>query len=156
MEYLDKTDRQILNILQDNAKVTHKEISEKLYLSRTPIFDRIKKLERRGIIKNYIALLNPKKIERGLTVLCFISLKEHGIKPVAQFKKEIERNPRVMECYHVAGNFDFLLKVVVKDVQEYQDFAVGELSEISNISQIQSSFVLDEIKYQLKYELRED
>ena len=153
MESIDQVDRQILNMLQDNSKITHKEIAEKLYLTRTPVFDRVKKLERRGIIKKYVALLNPKKIERGLTVLCFVSLKEHGMEPVAEFKKEIQKNARVMECYHVAGNFDFFLKVMVKDVDEYQDFVLKDLSYIKNISHVESSFVLGEIKYQLKFDL---
>lgn len=153
MEKIDKVDRQILNLLQENSKITHKEIAEKLYLTRTPVFDRIKKLERRGIISKYVALLNPKKIERGLTVLSFISLKVHGIEPVALFQKEILKNPRVMECYHIAGNFDFFLKVVVKDVEEYQSFVLKELSEVKNISQVQSSFVLGELKYQLNFDL---
>jgi len=153
MDKIDKTDRQILNLLQSNAKITHKEIAEKLYLTRTPVFDRIKKLERRGIIKKYVALLNQKKIDKGLTVLSFISLKEHGIEPVAQFQKEIQKNARVMECYHIAGNFDFFLKVVVQDVDEYQSFVLKELSEIKNISHVQSSFVLGELKYQLNFDL---
>ncbi len=153
MEDLDQTDKQLLNILQDNSKVTHKEIATRLYLTRTPIFDRIKKLERKGIIKKYVTLLNPKKLDRGMTVLCFISLKEHGIGPVTEFKEEIQHNKKVMECFHVAGNFDFFLKLMVKDVDEYQNFVLKEISSIKNISHIQSSFVLGELKYQLKLEL---
>ena len=153
METIDKVDIQILNLLQENAKATHKEIAEKLFLTRTPVFDRIKKLERRGIIKKYVALLNPKKVNRGLTVLCFVSLKEHGKVPVAAFQKEILKNSKVMECYHVAGNFDFFLKVVVRDVEEYQYFALNDLSAIGNLSQVQSSFVLGELKVQYNFEL---
>jgi DNA-binding Lrp family transcriptional regulator len=151
MDSIDKVDRQILNVLQENAKTTHKEIAEKLFLTRTPVFDRIKKLERRGIIRKYVALLNPKKIDRGLTVLCFISLKVHGLKPVAEFQKEIQKNVKVMECYHLAGNFDFFLKVMVKDVEEYQSFALNDLSGINNISRVQSSFVLGELKVQYHF-----
>ena len=153
MDGLDKTDLQILNALQDNSKTTHKELADNLFLTRTPVFDRIRKLERRGIIKKYIALLNPKKIERGLTVFCFIRLKEHGISPVSEFQKEIQENSKVMECYHIAGEHDFVLKVMVKDVEEYQQFALKDLSHIRNIAQVQSSFVLGELKYQLKFEL---
>jgi DNA-binding Lrp family transcriptional regulator len=151
MDSIDKVDRQILNVLQENAKTTHKEIAEKLFLTRTPVFDRIKKLERRGIIRKYVALLNPKKIDRGLTVLCFISLKVHGLKPVAEFQKEIQKNVKVMECYHLAGNFDFFLKVMVKDVEEYHSFALNDLSGINNISRVQSSFVLGELKVQYHF-----
>ena len=153
MEPLDQTDKQILNILQKNSKLTHKEIAAQLSVTKTPVFDRIKKLERKGVIKNYVALLNPKKIERGLTVLCFVTLKEHGIDPVSQFREEIEKNARVMECYHIAGNYDFFLKVMVKDVDEYQNFVLKDLSEIKNISHVQSSFVLGELKHKLEFEL---
>lgn len=153
MENIDQIDRQILNILQSSAKITHQEVAQQLSLTRTPVFDRIRKLERRGIIRKYVALLNPSKVERGLVVFCFISIKVHGIEAIEQFKKEITKNTRVMECYHVAGNFDFFLKVMVKDVKEYQHFVVNELSEIKNISQVQSSFALNELKYELKFEL---
>ncbi len=153
MVNIDQTDRQILNILQKNSKLTHREIAGQLHVTKTPVFDRIKKLERKGIIKRYVALLNPKKIEKGLTVLCFITLEEHGMGPVDQFRKEIEKNPKVMECYHIAGNYDFFLKVMVKDVDEYQSFVLRDLSEIKNISHVQSSFVLGELKYKLDFEL---
>lgn len=154
MENIDEIDKKILNILQENSKITHKEIAEKLYLTRTPIFDRIRKLERKGVINKYVALLNPDKIDKGLKVLCFISLKEHGLEPVKQFQKEIEKKSCVMECFHIAGNYDFFLKVMVKDVEEYQKFVLNDLSEIKNISQVNSSFVLGELKYELKHELR--
>lgn len=151
---LDKIDKQLLNLLQDNAKITHKEIADKLYLTRTPIFDRIKKLERRGVIQSYITLLNPKKVNRGLGVLCFISLKEHGLEAVNDFQKAVESNTKVMECFHVAGNFDFLLKVMVKDMEEYQYFVLNELSSIENITHVQSSFVLGELKKESKFVLK--
>jgi len=155
MDNVDHIDRKILNILQENAKVSHREIADRLLLTRTPIFDRIRKLERRGIIKKYITLLNPRKIDRGLTVLCFVTLKQHGDENVIRFKQEMVNNPKVMECYHVAGNFDFFLKVMVKDVDDYYLFVTTELAIAQNVSQVQSSFVLKEIKYQLNFELPE-
>ena len=153
MEGLNDTDKKILNLLQLNSKITHKEIGDELCLTQTPVYDRIKKLERKGIIKSYVTLLDPKRVNKGLIVLCFISLKEHGIELVQQFKNRIAKNQRVMECFHIAGNFDFFLKVVVGDVEEYQRFVLNDLSEIKNISQVQSSFVLGELKYQLNYTL---
>jgi DNA-binding Lrp family transcriptional regulator len=153
MEDFDDIDKKILNILQNNSKLTHKEIAERLYLSRTPVFDRIKKLERKGVIKKYIAVLNPVKINKNLNVLCFISLKVHGLEAVNLFQKEIEKKDCVMECYHIAGNYDFFLKVMVKDIEEYQKFVLNDLSEIKNISQVNSSFVLGELKYKLNFNL---
>lgn len=153
MENIDKTDLKILSIIQENAKITHKEIAEKLHLSRTPIFDRIRKLERRGIIQKYITILNRKKINKSLIVLCSVSLKEHGIVPVSEFQKTINNYNQVMECYHIAGNYDFFLKVVVNNVEEYQTFVLKKLSQIKNIANVQSAFVLGELKYNLSYEL---
>jgi DNA-binding Lrp family transcriptional regulator len=153
---MDSIDKKILNILQDNAKITNKEIGEKLFLSRTPIYDRIRKLERKGIIRKYITLLNPKKVGKGLTVFCFVSLKHHSPEFTASFKEEIDNNSKVLECYHVAGNHDFFLKVMVKDVEEYYSFVSTELATIDNIAQVQSSFVLKELKYELKIDLTEE
>ncbi|MCG8699760.1 MAG: Lrp/AsnC family transcriptional regulator [Bacteroidales bacterium] len=155
MAELDKTDLAILNLIQDNAKIPHKEIAEQLHLTRTPIFDRIRKMERSGIILKYITLLNPKKINRGLTVLCQISLTRHGKQHVDEFQKKINEFPQVMECYHIAGNFDFFLKVAVKDIDQYQQFALKELSTIPNISNIQSSFVMGKLKHTYSYDLRD-
>lgn len=153
MENIDPTDLQILTILQENAKVSHKEIAERLHLSRTPIFERIKKLERRGIIQKYVTLLNRKKIDRNLIVLCSISLREHGIENVSIFQNAIMNFTEVMECYHIGGNYDFFLKVVVKDVDAYQTFVLKKLSEVKNIANVQSAFVIGEVKYKLSYDL---
>ncbi len=156
MAEIDLVDRKILNLVQQDAKISHKEISKRLHLTRTPVFERIKKLERKGIIQRYITLLNPKKINKGLSVFCFVSLKEHGELNVKAFQQSIQKLPQVMEAYHVAGNFDFFLKVMVGDVDEYQNFVVRELSEIRNIQNVQSSFVLGALKYQLNFEFSEE
>jgi len=153
MENIDSIDVKILEILQDSAKISHKEISEKLNLSRTPVFERIRKLERRGIIQKYITILDRKKIEKNLMVFCFVTLKEHGLQPVNEFKKTIDSYNQVMECYHIAGNFDFFLKVIVNTVDEYQNFVLNKLSTIKNLSHVQSSFVLGELKYKLDFDL---
>lgn len=155
MVQLDNIDKTILALLQEDAKMSHKEISNKIFLTRTPVFDRIKKMERRGIISKYITLLNPKKIDKGLMVFCFASITKHGIQFVNEFQQEITRLKPVMECYHIAGNFDFIMKVVVKDIDEYQNFVLKGLSNIRNISNIQSSFILGELKYTLSYDLAE-
>jgi Lrp/AsnC family leucine-responsive transcriptional regulator len=155
MENLDKTDLKILSILQEDAKISHKDIAEKLHLSRTPIFERIKKLERRGIIQKYVTILNRKKINRNLIVLCSISLREHGIENVSTFQSAIMNFTEVMECYHIGGNYDFFLKVIVNSVDDYQTFVLKKLSQIKNITNVQSAFVIGEMKHKLSYELNE-
>jgi Lrp/AsnC family transcriptional regulator, leucine-responsive regulatory protein len=153
LENIDNTDLKILSILQENAKISHKEIAEILHLSRTPIFERIKKLERAGIIQKYVTLLNRKKINKKLIVLCSISIKEHGMEQVLSFQKAIDNFSEVMECYHIGGNYDFFLKVIVNDVDDYQTFVLKKLSLIKNIANVQSAFVIGELKYNLSYEL---
>jgi Lrp/AsnC family leucine-responsive transcriptional regulator len=153
MENIDETDLRILSILQENAKISHKEIAEKLNLTRTPIFERIKKLERRGIIQKYVTILNRKKINRNLMVLCSISLREHGIDNVTIFQNAVMNFPEVMECYHIGGNYDFFLKVLVNTIDDYQAFVLKKLSQIKNIATVQSAFVIGEMKYKLSYEL---
>lgn len=153
MENIDEIDLKILSIIQENAKATHKEIAEKLHLSRTPIFDRIRKLERKGIIDKYVTILNRKKINKSLIVFCSVSLKEHGMEWVSEFQKTISDYNQVMECYHIAGNHDFFLKVVVDNVDEYQHFVLKKLSQIKNITNVQSAFVMGELKYNLSYDL---
>ncbi len=155
METINQIDQKILSIIQENAKISHKEIAKKLHLSRTPIFERIKKLERRGVIKKYITILNRKKINKNLIVICSVSLKEHGIEMVSEFQKAINNFKEVMECYHIAGNHDFFLKVIVENVDEYELFVLKKLSQIKNIAHVQSSFVLKEIKYKLSFEFGE-
>lgn len=153
MENIDETDLKILSILQENAKISHKDIAEKLHLSRTPIFERIKKLERRGIIQKYVTILNRKKINKNLIVLCSISLREHGSEHVSAFQKAVLDFTEVMECYHIGGNYDFFLKVIVNNIDEYQTFVLKKLSQIRNIANVQSAFVIGEMKYKLSYEL---
>lgn len=150
---LDDTDREILNMLQEDAKITHREISKKLYLTRTPIYERIRKMERAGVISKYVTLLNPNKIGKGLQAFCFVSLSKHGLQQVEEFQNQIKQFDPVMECFHIAGSFDFLMKVRVRDMDEYEHFVLKDLSGIKNIAHVQSSFVLGELKYELGYDL---
>lgn len=152
---LDQIDKDILEILQENSKISHKEIAEQLNLTRTPIFERIKKMERLGIILKYVTLLNPKKINKSLTVFCYISLSKHGLEYVNDFQQKINGLKQVLECYHISGNFDFIMKVVAKDIEAYQKFVLKDLSDVKNIAHIQSTFVLGEIKHSHRYQLDE-
>ncbi|MDN5200879.1 Lrp/AsnC family transcriptional regulator [Fulvivirgaceae bacterium BMA10] len=153
MVKLDKTDLKILQILQKEARITTKAMAEKLNLSVTPVFERVKRLEREGVIDGYVALLNQSKIDRKLIVFISISLKEHTRTYLEKFIDEMKSFPEVMECYHIAGNFDFLLKVVMKDMESYQAFILSKLSVISNIGHVQSSFVLSKSKFTTAYTL---
>jgi len=143
---MDKIDRSIVYLLQKDGKITIKEIAERLNLTTTPIFERVKKLEREGYIKSYKAILNRKKIGLQLMVFCNVTLNLHQTDYLKKFEKDIQQFPEVVECYHVAGMFDYLIKIYAEDMERYQDFLSNKLASLENISKVQSSFVMTEVK----------
>ncbi|MEH0153816.1 Lrp/AsnC family transcriptional regulator [Limibacter armeniacum] len=150
---LDETDKKILEILQDDGRVTIKGMAEQLGLSTTPVFDRVKRLEKSGYIDKYVALLNPNRIDRKMVAFIQISLKNHTRSYLDKFAEEMGALTEVMECYHVAGSFDFLLKVSVKDMDAYRIFILNHLSTISSIAHVETFFVLQKSKYSTSYKL---
>ncbi len=143
---LDEVDMRLLGLLQENASRTTKELATELHLTQTPVHERIKRLEREEIIVRYVALLNPRKLDKTLMAMCFISLKEHSQKVIEQFDRDIALLPEVLECYNIAGQFDYMLKTVVSDMNEYQAFML-KLAKLKCIANVQTSFVLREIKH---------
>ncbi|MDT0553876.1 Lrp/AsnC family transcriptional regulator [Urechidicola vernalis] len=143
---LDNTDKSLLVLLQKNAKYTIKELAAKLNLTATPIFERIKRLENEGYIQNYKAVVDRKKIGLSLITFCNVSLKNHETTMIAKFEKDIVQFSEVIECYHIAGMYDYLIKVMVKDMDEYQEFVAKKLASLENLGQVQSSFVMTEVK----------
>lgn len=142
----DKKDLAILKLLQENARITVKEISQQVHLSTTPVHERIKRMETSGIIKQYVTLLDPNKIDKSLTVICYVSLKEHSRTAGVKFIKSINDFNEVVECYSISGEFDFMLKIICKDMNTYYDFHVNKLSQIENVGNVQSVFVMGVIK----------
>lgn len=143
---LDDTDRKILNLLQADALLTIREIAERINLSITPVHDRIKKLQREGIIERYVTLLNRRALGRGLTVYCFVTLDKQRQESFLEFNDAIRQMPEVLECAVVSGNFDYLLKVVVSDMEAYNAFYQSKLSVMKSVSHMSSSFVMEEVK----------
>lgn len=143
---LDEKDMHILRLLQEDAKMTIRDIAAQLHLSTTPVYERIRRMEQSGVIQQYAAIVDPRKINRGLTVLCYITLKEHGTKAGGKFISEIIGFPEVTECLNISGESDFLLKIQVRDMDDYQAFFVNKLGEVDNISHMKSSFVISVIK----------
>lgn len=150
---MDAIDKKILVLLQQDAKLNTKEIAEKVGLSVSPTFERIKKLEQKEYIKKYVALLDPTKVGKSISVYCQVTLSVHSRESIDDFKQHIHVLPEIMGCYHVSGNYDFLLKVAVNDMNEYQKFVIDKLSVIKGISNVQSSFVMEEIKNDFAYNL---
>jgi len=143
---LDEKDRAILKLLQHNARITVKEISDKVHLSTTPVHERIKRMEDAGIIKQYATLVNHTKVKKGLMVICYVSLRQHNKNAGAKFIKMIQEMNEVVECYNISGEFDFMLKVMAENMDDYYNFHVNKLSESENIGHVQSVFVMGVIK----------
>ncbi|MBK9253929.1 MAG: Lrp/AsnC family transcriptional regulator [Saprospiraceae bacterium] len=141
----DKLDMQILRMLQDNSKITIKTISDSIHLSATPVFERIRKLESDGFIKSYTIIPDRKKLGLDLMVYCNISLITHQKEFIEKFESDIQQIPEVVECAHIAGMYDYLLKVIVRDIEAYQYFLTNKLATLDNIGKVQSSFVLKEV-----------
>ena len=146
MKPLDATDLRILTLLQENAKYTNKEIAARLGMTTTPVYERIRRLEENGYIRGYAALLDKEKMGFQLVAYCNVQLKEHAQAFLRQFEDDVLHLNEVVECYHIAGMFDYLLKVIVKDMAAYQNFIVNKLAALDNIGNVQSSFVMTQVK----------
>ncbi|GAA4240473.1 MULTISPECIES: Lrp/AsnC family transcriptional regulator [Winogradskyella] len=143
---LDNIDTQLLTILQKNSNRTTKSIAEELGMSTSPIFERIKKLEKEGYIEKYVAVLNNKKIGLKLTVFIGITLQGHTRSYLEKFVKEINNFPEVVECHRVSGNFDYLLKLVVEDIEAYETFIISKLTLLPYLGNVQSLIALSTSK----------
>ncbi|GAB1307426.1 Lrp/AsnC family transcriptional regulator [Urechidicola sp. KH5] len=151
MEVLDEIDLKILRILQTDSKKTTKEIAELINLSPSPVFERIKKLEKKGYIKKYVALLDKKKINKPITAICMVTLRYHNEGFIDKFEQQIKALEEVQECYHMAGKVDFFLKINLEGLELYHDFVRSKLSKIENIGILESYFVLKEIHHTTGY-----
>ncbi len=148
MENLDKVDLQILRTLQQNARLTTKELASRVSLSSTPVFERLKRLESRGYIKKYIAVLNAEMLNQGFIVFCHVKLSRLGKENAEDFTRHIEGIPEVTECYNVSGHFDYLLKIHAPNMKYYQEFVLNVLGTIDNLGSIESTFVMDTVKHE--------
>lgn len=143
----DSTDKKLLAYIQQDSKQTNKELSNKLELSVTAVYERIKKLERAGFIDSYRAIVNKEKIDRNFVVFCHIKLVKHSQDFVISFEKEVKKISEVLECYHISGDYDYLLKVIVKDMDAFRTFMVKRLTTINHIGSTHSMFVINEVKH---------
>ena len=145
-EKLDSIDLKIIDLLKEKAKAGTKEIANLVGLSVTPTYERIKRMERIGVIEGYTVVLNKRKIGKGLEVMCSVSLKEHNKELLEGFEERIIHFNEVSRCNHIAGEHDYLLLIEVNDMDEYQLFLKEKLASIPNISNVQSSFVMSTLK----------
>ena len=148
MEILDKTDLQILRVLQNNSRLTTKELAAKVNLSPTPVFERVKRLEANGYIKKYVAVLDPAKLNRGFVVFCSVKLRRLNRDIAAEFTRIVREIPEVTECYNISGDYDYLLKIHAPDMKYYQEFILNVLGTIDSLGSLESTFVMAEVKHQ--------
>lgn len=143
---LDTKDYEILRLLEENAKFTVREIAALIHLSPTPTHERIKRMEKSGVIKQYAAILNRQLIGKGMIVLCMITLKEHNKRSGAVFIKAMLEFKEIVECYNISGDFDFMVKIVAESMEDYHNFFVNKLGEVKGIGQTKSIFVMAAVK----------
>ena len=143
---LDELDLQLLRLLQEDATQTHKELAAHLGLTITPVYERVRRLQREGYIRKYVALVAPARLGFGLIAFCNVSLVQHSTPLLKLFEEKVGALQEVVTCYHIAGQFDYLLQIMVPDMEAYQRFIVEKLAALDNIRQVQSSFVMTEVK----------
>lgn len=150
---IDAIDQRLLAILQQDSKQNIKEVASKLNMTKTPIYERIRRYEREGIIDKYVAVLNRELTSASMVVFCSVSLDSQKLEEIKRFGAAVRDIPEVLECYLMGGANDFLLKVVVSDLKAYHEFSSGKLAALPNVGQIRSTFVLNEIKRSTVYPL---
>ena len=151
---LDKTEGLLLTLLQENSKRTNKELAHALGLSVTAVYERVRKLEKEGIISGYVALVDPGRIGRAFTAFCQIRLVQHTKSNVVKFEREVRNLPEVLEVFHVSGEYDYILKVLVQDMQAYREFILNKLTALDHIGNTQSTFVISPVKTTTAIELK--
>ncbi|NOZ75980.1 MAG: Lrp/AsnC family transcriptional regulator [FCB group bacterium] len=148
---MDKLDRNILESLQRNGRMTTAELAERVGMSRTPVFERVKKLERQGVIQKYVALVDPHQI--GITCFTFVEVQliRHGRETVNRFIAEIKKIPEVMECHHITGEADFLLKVATKDIPTYEHLLLNTMTALPDVRNLKTLVVLSTLVKKTQY-----
>lgn len=146
-DMLDATDLEILRILQDNARLTTKEVAAHVNLSTTPVFERIRRLEQRGYIRRYIAVLDAEKLNQGFVVFCSVKMRRIGKDVAENFSRVVRSIPEVTECYNISGGYDYLLKIHAPNMKYYQEFVLNVLGNIDELGSLESTFVMDELKH---------
>lgn len=143
---LDAIDLKLVELLQKNCKQTTKELADQLTLSTTAVYERIKKLEKQQIITDYVAVVNKDKINRSFIAISHVKIKSHSKDAIIQFEKKIHQIPEVLECFHVSGEYDYILKIGVADMEAYREFMLSKLTTMEEVQSTHSMFVIKEVK----------
>lgn len=143
---LDDIDKKLVRLLQEDCKKTTKQYAYQTGLSTTAVYERIRRLEKNGVIKHYVALVDKTKITRSFTAFCHVRLAQHTKEHIHHFEREVQKLDAVSECFHISGDYDYILKINVADMGSYREFMVNKLTAIEHIGSTQSSFVINGVK----------
>lgn len=146
IENIDETDLRILRELQKDSHVTTKELAARVHLSSTPVFERVRRMEREGYIRSYVALLDADKLDKSLCIFCNVKLKQHNCSLGNEFMDAVQNIDEITECYNISGEFDYMLKMYVRNMKHYQDFVLNVLGKLPSVGSIQSNFVMAVVK----------
>jgi Lrp/AsnC family leucine-responsive transcriptional regulator len=155
MKQIDDTNRRILNILQERGSITNAELAGMIGLAPATVFERVKKLEKNGIITNYVALVDPQTVGKAIIAFVFITVNDYTQETIQHLSEEISKMPEVLECYRLSGDKDYLLKVVADNIPSYDAFVFNKLARLQKVGKFSSMFVLSTVKHQTKIELEE-
>jgi Lrp/AsnC family leucine-responsive transcriptional regulator len=147
---LDNTDKKILDILQNDARITNLELANRIGISPPATLERVKRLEKNGVIKKYVALVDPAKVSKGTFALVSVALMIHQIPSIDSFTKQINKLDEVLECYHITGPDDFMLKIAVENIEQYEKFILNKLTRIKGVSKVTTNIVLSTVKFNTK------
>lgn len=147
MNVLDKTDIKILKILQENSRLTTKELAARVNLSPTPVFERLRRLDAEGYIKKYVAVLDAAKLNCGFAVFCHVKLSRLNSEVASEFERVVRGIPEVTECYNISGDYDYLLKIHAPDMRYYREFLINVLGAVDSLGSFTSTFVMNEVKH---------
>lgn len=145
---LDSKDIDILRALQNDARLTNKELASKVHLSTTPTYERVKRLERLGYIQKYATILDAAKLNKGFAVFCSVKLRQLSSEKAEEFTAMIRNVAEVTECYNISGSFDYLLRIQSPDMKYYQQFLLNVIGRHDNVASIESTFVMEEVKHE--------
>lgn len=143
---LDELDRKILGILQLNSNITNAQLAQAIGLSPAPTLERVKKLEQAGIIRGYHASVNPASVGMGVSTFVMVNLKGHNKENISRFIKAIEEIPEIVECHHVTGHADFILKIICADIPSYQNLMLEKVTNIDVVDNMQTTVILSTFK----------
>lgn len=155
MDDIDDLDRKILELLQRDGRITNSDLAEQIGLTPAPTLARVKKLEEAGFIKRYVALADQAKLGLPVTIFVSIILESHKLKTTLDFQKAVLQIPEILECHHIAGDEDFLLKVVASSPADFEKFVLGKLAKMGGIEKVKSVFVLSSSKLDTAIPVRE-